>query len=326
MRTLEVAVERWPLRKAFSTATLTADSVSLVTVQLLERGLLGRGEAAGVFYRGETPDSIVGQIENVRADLESGALDRESLQQRLPAGGARNALDCALWELEARRTERSVAEIIGQPSRTLVTLATISMGSPDAMAREAAEYREFRILKLKLGLEDPVARVRAVRLERPDATLIADANAAWTPDEFHRFVDELASAGLEMIEQPCAPADDARLSRGGYPVRLCADESCQDRGDLLRVARHFDMVNIKLDKCGGLTEAMALAEQAREAGLGLVVGNMLGTSLAMAPASLLGGLCRYVDLDGPLLLATDREPGLNMQSDLIPPLVPAVWG
>jgi L-Ala-D/L-Glu epimerase len=326
VRKLEVNVERWPLRKAFSTSSLTASSVSLVTVRLQERGHVGRGEAAGVFYRGETSDSIVGQIRDVRADLESGVLCRESLQRRLPPGGARNALDCALWELEARLAGRSVADLLGASPRSLVTLATLSLGSPEVMAQDATEYRDFRVLKLKLGKDDPVARVRAVRSVRPDATLIADANAAWSPTEFHQFVEPLAAAGLEMVEQPCAPMDDARLLRARYPLQVCADESCQDRADLAQVAEHFDMVNIKLDKAGGLTEAVELVHQARAAGLGLVVGNMLGTSLAMAPASLLGGYCRYVDLDGPLLLARDRAPGLNMQGDLIPPLVPTVWG
>lgn len=326
MRTIEIAVETWPLRKAFATASLTASSVSMVTVALHEGAKVGRGEAAGVFYRGETPDSMVRQIESVRAEYEAGVLSRASLQQRLPAGGARNALDCAFWELEARRSGCSVADLLGRSARTLATVATVSLASPEDMAAEAVGYKDFRVLKLKLGKEDPVARVQAVRVRRPDATLIADANAAWSPPEFHAVVDALASAGLEMIEQPCAPSDDARLSRAGYPLQVCADESCQDRAELARVAEHFDMINIKLDKSGGLTEAVALLERAKEAGLGLVVGNMLGTCLAMAPASLLGDSCRYVDLDGPLLLATDREPGLNMKSDLIPPLVPSVWG
>ncbi len=326
MSTLAVTIERWPLRKAFATSSLTASAVSLVSVQLQAQGHIGRGEAAGVFYRGETADSIVAQIEAVRAELEAGVLSRHALQQRLPAGGARNALDCALWELEARGANCTVAELLGETPCALATLATISLDAPDAMALEAAEYRDFRVLKLKLGKDDPVARVRAVRAARPEATLIADANAAWSPAEFRELVEPLAAAGLEMLEQPCAPADDAALTRGQYPLLICADESCQDRADVAPLAERFDMVNIKLDKAGGLTEAFALAQQAKAAGLELVVGNMLGTSLGMAPASLLGRFCRYVDLDGPLHLACDRAPGLNMTRDMIPPLVPAVWG
>lgn len=324
-RRLSWRLERWPLARPFVTAGTVDTDVEVLVVAIAEGDAVGRGEAAGVHYLGETGPGMADQVDAVRAAIEAGA-GREGLQALLPPGGARNAVDCALWELEARLRSIPVTALADVAATTLRTVTTVGLGTPADMAAEAARLSAFALLKVKLGAEDPVARVAAVREARPDARLIVDANGAWAPAQLHAAAGPLAALGVEMIEQPCPPEHDGELDGAALPVPLCADESCRTRADLPRLGRGYALINIKLDKTGGLTEALALARTARAAGFGLVVGNMLGTCLAMAPASLIGPLCRYVDLDGPVLLALDRPPGLGLRGDTVPPLVPAVWG
>jgi len=257
--------------------------------------------------------------------VEAGA-DRQALAQLLPAGGARNAIDCALWELEARSCGRSVADLAGIPVAPLTTVTTLGIDTPQAMAATAAGLAEFPMLKVKLDADSPVDRVAAIRSARSDVRLIVDANMSWSIEQLHELAPALAGLRVELIEQPCAPADDWRLDRAALPVPLCADESCHVAADLPRLIRGYSAICIKLDKTGGLTEALALAAAARVQGITLMVGNMLGTCLAMAPLSILGPWSSYIDMDGPLLLARDREPGLDIVGAVIPPLVPRVWG
>ncbi len=323
-RRLAVTIERWPLARPFVIARGSFTHAAVVLVQLDEGRFSGRGEAAGLSARGDTPERLAAQIEAVRPAIEAGA-DRAALQQLLPPGGARNALDCAMWELDARMAGTTVAQLAGLAPAPVITVKTVSIGSPETMAEEAATLAGFPLVKVKLDACDPVARMAAVRAVLPQARLIVDANGAWTPALLAEVAPALAGLGVEMIEQPCPPDQDAALAAVDVPVALCADESCLTLDDLPRLGA-FSMVNIKLDKTGGLTGALALARAAPARGFGLMVGCMLGTSLAMAPASLIAPLCRYVDLDGPLLLARDREPGMATSGSLIAPMVPDVWG
>jgi L-alanine-DL-glutamate epimerase-like enolase superfamily enzyme len=325
MRQLVFRRERWSLARPFAISSGVYHSVDVVVVEISDGACTGRGEAAGVFFRGETAASMVAALEAVQPAIEAGA-DRAAIGRLMPAGGARNAVDCALWALEAQLAGSTVSALSGMPSVPLTTVATISLDSPDAMARQAQDYAAFDLLKVKLGATNPVECLRAVRSARPAARLIVDVNAGWSVRELHDHAGPSAALGVEMIEQPCAPAHDLEIVQADIPVPLCADESCNTTADLDRLAGHFAMINIKLDKTGGLTEAIALARAARARGFGLMVGNMMGTSLAMAPASLIGSTCRYVDLDGPLLLASDRQPMMPIDGAIIPPLVPAVWG
>lgn len=324
-RTLSCRSERWPLARAFATATVTSDWVDLIVVEIAQDGVVGRGEAAGVYYHGEVPAVLLEQIEQVRPAIEAGA-DRAALARMLPAGGARNAIDCALWELEARAGGRTVADLAGIAATPLVTVTTIGIDTPTAMAAQAADLTAFPILKVKLDADRPVERIAAIRRARTDVRLIVDANTSWSVEQLHLVAPALAPLGVELIEQPCPPADDHRLDRAAFAVPLCADESCQTAADLPRLRRGFSAVCIKLDKTGGLTEALVLASAARAAGMTLMIGNMLGTCLGMAPLSVLGPWCAYVDIDGPLLLAKDRAPGLGADGATVAPLVPRVWG
>jgi len=325
MRELCYRSEKWPLARPFAISSGTYDAVDVLVVEVKSDTAIGRGEASGVFFIGETMESMISEIEHFRPVIESGA-DRATLRTSMPAGGARNAVDCALWELEARSVGTTVAELTKIASIPLTTVATVSLESPEAMGRRASDLRHYPILKLKLGADDPLACVHAVREARPDARLIADVNGGWSVSELHAHAPGCAALGVEMIEQPCGPNDDLDINQASFQIPLCADESCCTTGDLDRLAGRFSMINIKLDKTGGLTEALALARAARARGFDLMVGNMMGTGLAMAPASLIAPMCRYVDLDGPLLLKRDREPAMPFDGATIFPLVPAIWG
>lgn len=325
MRQLDCRRERWPLARPFAISSGVYHSVDIIVVEIVDGACSGRGEAAGVFFRGENVASMTAAVEQVRQAIENGA-DRAAISAMLPAGGARNALDCALWALEAHQAGSTVSVLSGVPSVPLTTVATVSLDSPEAMARQAEGYAAFDLLKIKLDAGRPVECLRAVRAARPEARLIVDVNAGWSLGELHAHSPACADLGVEMIEQPCAPERDLEIIQADIAVPLCADESCSTTADLDRLAGHFAMINIKLDKAGGLTEAIALAREAHARGFALMIGNMMGTSLAMAPASLIGSMCRYVDLDGPLLLASDREPPMPIDGAVIPPLVPAIWG
>jgi L-alanine-DL-glutamate epimerase-like enolase superfamily enzyme len=300
----------------------------VVVAELREGGLLGRGEAVPYARYGESPEAVVATLEGLAGAVAAG-LDREGLARLLPAGAARNALDCALWDLEARRAGRPVWQLagLGLAPGPVVTAFTLSLDRPEAMAAAARAAGGRPLLKLKLGGQEVLERVRAVRAAVPRARLMVDANEAWSLDQLHHLAPELARLGVELIEQPLpAGADDGLRPGAAGPVPLAADESCHGRDSLERLVGRYQLINIKLDKTGGLTEALRLKAAAEAAGLGIMVGCMVATSLAMAPALLVAQGAAVVDLDGPLLLAVDRVPGLRYESATVYPPEPGLWG
>lgn len=322
---LSVFTDRWELKAPFVISRGVHYHIETITVCLGRDGVCGRGESLGVDYLGETVDTMQAQLEAVRGEVDAGA-DRQAVQELLPPGGARNALDCAMWDLQAKRAGKRVHELLGTPFEPVTTAYTLSLDEPEAMAREAAAHSRFPLLKLKLGADRPVERLRAIHEARPDARLVIDANCGWSLEMLEDLAGELGACGVEMVEQPLPPEYDAALEGLDYPVALCADESCQSMADLPRAAERYGLVNIKLDKCGGLSEAMRMVRWCRENGVELMVGNMLGSSLAMAPAFLVAQYCRFVDLDGPLWQKTDRgSPFVYEGARMLPP-GPGLWG
>jgi L-alanine-DL-glutamate epimerase-like enolase superfamily enzyme len=290
------------------------------------RGHAGYAEAAGVDYDGETPDSMVAQIATVLGQLHD-EISGQDLLGLLPAGGARNALDCALWDLRAKQSGVPVWQAAGLPALKPVTTAfTLGLGDEATTRRKAREARAYPLLKLKVDAQRHLDVVRMVREEHPTARIVVDANQAWTLELLRELLPQLEAAGVELVEQPLARGQDAGLLGFASPIPLAADESCTDRASLAHLVGRYQFINIKLDKCGGLTEGLALAGEASKLGFGLMVGNMCGTSLAMAPAFLLAQQCRYVDLDGPLLQKLDRETPMEYSSGLIQIPKPALWG
>lgn len=326
MVSLHVKRESWPIRGSFTIARGSKTRAEVVTVELHAGEQRGRGECVPYARYGESCDSVMEQILDLRDDLANG-LDRQGLQQRLPPGAARNALDCAFWDLAAKQAGQRAWALAGVATMTpQVTAYTLSLDSPEKM-RQAALANAWRpLLKLKLSGAGDLERVAAVRAGAPDARLIVDANEGWTVELYQRFVPELQRLGVEMIEQPLPADDDGVLAELERPVPICADESCHDRASLATLVGRYDMVNIKLDKSGGLSEALALRQAAEAAGMRIMVGCMLATSLAMAPALLVAQGVAVVDLDGPLLLERDRSHGLDFAQGLIHPPEPALWG
>ena len=324
---LTVAVERLPFAAPFRIAGRVFEHQDAVVVTLDDGAQRGRGEACGVFYLNDGVREMQAAIEAQRAAIERG-IDREALQRLLPPGGARNALDCALWELDAQRTGRPVWKLAGlKAPRELVTTFTLGADQPQAMAAGARRYAEARALKVKLtgDLELDAARVAAVRAARPEVWLGVDANQAYAIDQLAPLVEILVAARVELLEQPLARGREADLEHFESPIPIAADESALSLNDIAGLVGRFDTVNIKLDKCGGLTEGLAMAREARHAGLDVMVGNMMGSSLAMAPAFVLGQLCDVVDLDGPTFLARDRTPAVRYSGGRIW-CDEAVWG
>lgn len=322
-----VRAERWPLRRPFVIARETMYDLPLVYLEIEAEGTVGRAEAAGVDYRGETADGMRAAMENYLGGLDA-LPARDLLMVDLPAGGVRNAIDCALWDWEAKRERRSAAHLAGlAPLRSLTTAYTLGLGAPAAMADETDAAPHGAPLKLKLGGRDglDVDRVAAVRERAAAARLLVDVNEGWCFDELRLYAPELAKLDVELIEQPLRAGADTALAGYRSPVPLCADESFDTLADLHGLGG-YAFVNVKLDKCGGLTAALAIVDEARRRGLGLFVGSMLGTSLGMAPAFLVGQSCGFVDLDGPLLLAADREVPLAFEGATIRPPTPALWG
>ncbi|AWN40633.1 N-acetyl-D-Glu racemase DgcA [Methylobacterium durans] len=329
-RRLSVAVERFPIAGAFTIARGSRTEAVVVVASLAceegERTVTGRGECVPYARYGETPESVADLLA-AQAEAVAAGLTRTDLMERMPAGAARNALDCALFDLEAKLAGRPAWEIAGLPAPAPATTAyTLSLGSPESMeaAARAASYRP--LLKVKLGGEGDPERIAAVRRGAPDARLIVDANEAWREATFAANLAACIEARVGLIEQPLPAGEDDLLARIQRPIPICADESLHDRAGLDAVAERYDAINIKLDKTGGLTEAVMLAHEARARGLALMVGCMVGTSLAMAPAMLLAHHAAYVDLDGPLLLARDREPGLVFEGSTIHPPQAELWG
>jgi L-alanine-DL-glutamate epimerase-like enolase superfamily enzyme len=327
-RTISVASESWPLKQAFRIARGTKTEAAVVVATIRENDHAGRGECVPYARYGESVRGVIGQIESVRREIETG-LSRGDLQSLLPAGASRNALDCALIDLEAKASGRPAFELLGLPPPAPVRTAfTLSVDEPEAMGRAAAEAaaRGYHLLKLKVAGGADLARVEAVRRSAPHARLIVDANEGWSPEDCAALAPGLAELGVALIEQPLKAGDDDYLATAGAPVPLCADESCHTRADLARIRGRYSYINVKLDKAGGLTEAVALAREAQVEGLRLMVGCMVSTSLAMAPATLLAGMADFVDLDGPLLLARDRDPALRYETDLLYPPSRELWG
>lgn len=325
MTSLSVRHESWPIRGAFRISRGSKTSAEVVVVSLERSGKTGRGECVPYRRYGETVDSVIEQVMSLREALKNG-IDRGALQRALPAGAARNALDCALWDLEAKTSGRSVAELAGVPApQAVITAYTLSVDAPERMG-EAARARQAPLLKLKLAGEDDVERVQAVRSGAPEARIVVDANEGWSIEEYVSYTPQLYRLGVAMIEQPFPADADEALGELSRPVPVCADESCHDRSSLTALAGRYDMINIKLDKAGGLTEALALKQAAVEQGFEIMVGCMLATSLAMAPALYLCDGVAVVDLDGPLLLERDRPEGLRIDDTTIHPPQPGLWG
>ena len=326
MRRLSVATENFPLRGKFVIARGARTEAVVVVASLFENEFRGRGECVPYSRYGETVGSVLDQIEAVRPRLEQGAT-REDLPALLPAGAARNALDCALWDLDAKRLGLPVRDLAGVHRVGPATTAyTVSLGTPASMAAAARAAAWRPVLKIKLGGRDDLACLAAVAEAAPDSDLIVDPNEGWRPDELARNFEACIRAGVVLIEQPLPAEHDAALAQEPRPIPVCADESVHDRSGLAALRDRYDVINIKLDKTGGLTEALALADAAERLGFGLMVGCMVGSSLAMAPAMLLTPRARFVDLDGPLLLASDREHGLRYDGSLVYPPEPALWG
>ena len=326
MRRLAVTAETWPLAGRFAISRGSRTAAEVVVVELAEGDAVGRGECMPYGRYGETVPGTVERIEALRGELERG-LERAALQTALPAGAARNAVDCALWDLEAKRSGVPAWQRAGlAPPRAVTTAYTLGLDGVEAMAAAARLQAHRPLLKLKLAGPGDLARVRAVRENAPRSRLIVDANEAWTPALFAELSPRLRDLGVELIEQPLPAGADDALADVERPVPVCADESCHLAADLTLLVGRYDAVNIKLDKTGGLTEALRLATAAKAGGFAIMVGCMVATSLAMAPALLVAQDARWVDLDGPLLLARDRDPGLTYQDSVVHPPPPELWG
>jgi L-Ala-D/L-Glu epimerase len=324
---LTVRIERWGLQRAFTISRGSKTEAVVVVAELERGGHRGRGEAVPYLRYGETPEGVAATIEAMGAALRGG-LDRIGLQTAMPSGAARNALDCALWDFQAKQAARPAHDLAALPApKTVVTAYTISLDKPKAMADAAARAGSRPLLKVKLGGGgDDADRIAAVRRAAPKAELIVDANEGWGEDDLERNFVACARAGVTLIEQPLPEGRDAALAQIRRPIPVCADESVHDRASLGAISGKYDAINVKLDKAGGLTEALALAAEAERRGFEIMVGCMVATSLAMAPAMLVAQRARVVDLDGPLLLAEDRPHGLRYEGSIVHPAEPALWG
>jgi L-Ala-D/L-Glu epimerase len=322
---LRVRCERWPIAGAFTISRGSKTEAEVVVAELIDGPFTGRGECTPYPRYGETVSGVAAAIARCADDIGRG-LDRIALQSALPAGAARNALDCAFIDLEAKRTNRPAHELLGvAAARPCLTAYTISFGPAEEMAQAAAAAAR-PLLKIKLGGVGDPQRIAAIRNAAPAAELIVDANEGWRPDNLAANLAACAAAGVTLIEQPLPAAADGALALMARTVPICADESVHDRATLSALVGKYDAVNIKLDKAGGLTEALALAADARMLGFELMVGCMIATSLAIAPALLVAGYARVVDLDAPLLLARDRPDGLHYDGSIVHPASAALWG
>jgi L-Ala-D/L-Glu epimerase len=323
---LTLSVEHWPIAGHFAISRGAKTEAVVVVAELSDGHARGRGECVPYARYGESPESVLAVLEAMKPQIAAG-LARNALQQAMPPGAARNALDCAFWDFEAKRTGVAVWTRAGLPAPVPLTTAyTISLGTPGAMAAAAKAAAHRPLLKIKLGGDGDPARITAVRSAAPTAELIVDANEGWNPDNLTENLAACAEAGVMLVEQPLLAAEDAILATLARPVPVCADESVHDRKSLAALNGKYDAVNIKLDKTGGLTEALAMADEAAKLGFQIMAGCMVATSLAMAPAILLAQRARYVDLDGPLLLARDREDALTYDGSVVHPPSPRLWG
>lgn len=325
-RALKVHHHQWPFAGSFTIARGSRTHVETVQVTIEEAGHAGRAECTPYPRYGESVESVIEQIESQREAVENG-LDRTALQSRLSAGAARNGLDCALWDLEAKQQRRPAVELAGlRPLKPVVTAYTISLGTPEKMAADARDVAHRDLLKIKLGADGDSERMFAIREAVPDARLILDANEGWKPADLTRLMETAMAIRADLIEQPLPAGDDSGLAKVDRAVPVCADESLHTRMHLAELRNRYDCINIKLDKTGGLSEALLLHGEARKAGFQIMVGCMAASSLAMAPALLLAQDAEFVDLDGPLLLAEDFKPSLVYPGSLVNPPDPALWG
>lgn len=322
---IKVEPKDWLLRKPFKISRGEQMYAETLLCHISDGTHTGSGEAAGVSYKGETVASIKAQIEALVPKIAAG-ISRDELQQIMSPGGARNAVDCALWDLEAKQSGRTVWQMLDWQPHAVTTVYTIGIDSPENMQKDATAHADFPILKVKVGIGDPLEQISAIREGSPNAAIVIDANQAWTVEDLDKYAAGLKGLNVEMIEQPLALDKDETLRAYESPIPICADESCDTRADLDRLAGLYDIVNIKLDKTGGLTEAVALALRAESMGFELMVGNMLGSSLAMAPAYVIAQRCKYVDIDGPLLQAEDCEHALQYDRGRVEPFRPGLWG
>ena len=327
MATLSVRHDSFPIAGTFRISRGAKTTVEVVVAEIRDGDAVGRGECVPYARYGETIENVMARIRSTAQVVADGA-DRAAVRDLLPAGAARNAVDCALWDLAAKRSGMPVWKAAGLPAapQPLTTAYTLSLDSPEAMAANARRNTGRPLFKLKLTGEGDLERVVAVREAAPGATLIVDANEGWSPAMVEPFSAELAELGVAMIEQPLPAAEDSVLADLAHPIPLCADESAHARDGLPALVGKYEMINIKLDKTGGLTEALALKRMAEEAGMQMMVGCMLATSLGMAPAFLIAQGAAVVDLDGPLLLAEDREPGFVFDGSTMLPPDRMLWG
>ena len=323
---LTARIEHWPIAGAFTISRGAKTEAVTVVAEITRGKVTGRGECVPYARYGETPEATLATILAMQDRLGAG-LDRLALQALMPAGAARNALDCALLDLEAKAAGRRIWDLLGRPAPHPCTTAyTISLGTPAAMAAAAAKAAYRPLLKIKLGSDDEAARIKAVRKEAHECELIVDANEAWTPENLERNLAACEEAGVTLVEQPLPAGRDDALAHVRRPMAVCADESVHELSSLAGLRGRYDAINIKLDKAGGLTEALAMADAARAQGFEIMVGCMVATSLSMAPAMLIAQQARFVDLDGPLLLAGDREGGLRYDGSTVYPPDAALWG
>ncbi len=323
---LSVRHESWPIRNSFTISRGSKNTAEVVLVELKDGTAVGRGECVPYAHYGEDIEGVTRQIESVRATLEGGA-GRDQIQSLMAPGAARNAVDCALWDLEAKSSGARVTERAGvRVPKQIRTVFTLSLDTPEKMREAAEQHQEYPILKLKLAGDGDLQRVSAVREGAPRTAIIVDANEGWDLEHYRNLTSPLKELGVNMIEQPFPAGEDAALAELEHPIPICADEACHDRTSLPSLVGLYDIVNIKLDKTGGLTEALALKREAVAMGFEIMVGCMLATSLAMAPAMMLADGAAFVDLDGPLWLMNDRPEGLRFDGTLITAPEPALWG
>ena len=325
-RSVSIHTESWPALIPFRISNNVWHDFPCVVCEIAQDDAIGRGEALGVYYFDETPESMSAQLERIASQLEDGA-SREDLLTLLPPGGARLAADAALWDLEAKLTGRTAWSIAGVDAGPVETVFTIGLeDTPEAMADKALAASDISLFKVKLGNDRPVERIAAIHVARPDARLVVDVNQGWTFGELQQYAPALKALGVSMIEQPLPRGGDEALEGYDPPLPICGDESCLHLGELEQAADRYQMINIKLDKTGGLTHGLELAHAARERGLGLMVGCMGGTSLAMAPHHVIAQLCDFVDIDGPLLVRHDRLGGLKYNKGIVTLPEQPFWG